>query len=98
VETNRTATKLTIVMPAHNEEASIAEVLGGVLAAQIDAATEILVVNDGSTDQTAAILAGITDPRLRVITHEVNRGKGAAVPTYSSSMPTTSTTPTTSGG
>ena len=81
MEQDRTATKLTIVMPAHNEEASIADVLGGVLAAQIDAVTEILVVNDGSTDQTAAILAGITDPRLRVITHEVNRGKGAAVRT-----------------
>ncbi len=81
VEKTEQATKLTIVMPAHNEEASIADVLGGVLASAIEAETEVIVVNDGSTDRTASILAGISDPRLRVITHEQNRGKGSAVRT-----------------
>lgn len=68
-------------MPAHNEEASIQEVLNGVLGSPVDAETEIIVVNDGSTDATAAILETFSDPRLRVITHHRNQGKGAAVRT-----------------
>jgi len=82
VQTSQEAkTKLTVVMPAHNEEDSIREVLEGVLAATAGTDTEVIVVNDGSTDSTAAILQSITDPRLRIVTHEVNRGKGAAVRT-----------------
>jgi glycosyltransferase involved in cell wall biosynthesis len=43
---------------------------------------EIILVDDGSTDDTAAILAQYTgDPRIRVLSHERNRGKGAAIRT-----------------
>lgn len=79
--TQEPRTKLTVIMPAHNEEASIREVLEGVLAAAVPADTEVIVVNDGSTDSTAAILEAIQDPRLRVVTHPTNLGKGAAVRT-----------------
>lgn len=65
-------------MPAHNEQASIREVLDGVLAAA-PAECEVVVVDDGSTDDTPVLLAAIRDPRLKVVTHETNRGKGAAV-------------------
>jgi hypothetical protein len=68
-------------MPAHNEEQSIHEVLSAVLASPIDAETEVIVVNDGSTDRTGEIVNSVADPRLRVITHAINRGKGAAVRT-----------------
>jgi len=68
------------VMPAHNEEASVREVLEGVLAA-VPAESEVIVVDDGSTDATGPILGSIRDPRLKVVTHASNRGKGAAVRT-----------------
>ena len=40
---------------------------------------EVVVVDDGSTDQTRDLLAGIDDPRVRVLLQPVNQGKGAAL-------------------
>ncbi len=42
---------------------------------------ELVIVDDGSSDGTAALLAAIDDPRVSVHTHPVNRGKGAAIRT-----------------
>ncbi len=77
------AYSLSVVMPAHNEEVAIASTLRAVL----DAVTrwtqdfEVIVVNDGSKDQTRTILEDIAteEPRVRVINHEVNKGYGAAL-------------------
>ena len=57
---------ISVLIPARNEEANIAAAAAAVLASTgID--LELVVLDDGSTDRTAAILAAIGDPRLRVI-------------------------------
>jgi glycosyltransferase involved in cell wall biosynthesis len=70
--------KLTVVIPAYNEERTIAETVERVTLADIGALDlEIIVVDDGSTDRTREILETI--PGIRTVFHERNRGKGGAV-------------------
>jgi glycosyltransferase involved in cell wall biosynthesis len=75
--------RLSIVIPAYNEsariEAALVSVLGCVEARQWDA--EILVVDDGSTDNTSAIIQRwmATHPHLHLIQNPGNRGKGYSV-------------------
>jgi glycosyltransferase involved in cell wall biosynthesis len=72
---------VSLVVPAYNEERTITELLRRAAAAPLR--TEIIVVDDGSTDETAAALAALTAelPQLRVERLDRNRGKGAAVRT-----------------
>ena len=72
---------LSIVVPAFNEETSIAEVLTRVLALSFEGLEwEVVVVDDGSSDRTAEILHGFLDvKRLKILTHKKNQGKGAAL-------------------
>ncbi|GAC1393915.1 MAG: hypothetical protein NVS4B11_31520 [Ktedonobacteraceae bacterium] len=77
------AYSLTVVMPAHNEEVAIMGTMRSVIAA-VSLWTqdfEVIVVNDGSKDQTRAILEEIAaeEPRVRIINHEMNKGYGAAL-------------------
>ncbi len=72
--------KVSIVIPAFNEEESIAQVmeeLDRVLREKV-ADYEIIVVDDGSTDRTAQALEGMD---IRVVRHEENRGYGASLKT-----------------
>ena len=73
--------KLSVVMPVYNEEASVEKAVRRVLAAPVDDELEVLAVDDGSTDGTAAVLQRLADaePRLKLIRSERNCGKGAAV-------------------
>jgi glycosyltransferase involved in cell wall biosynthesis len=74
--------KLTVIIPAYNEVATIAEVIRRVLVTGV--AEEIVVVDDGSTDGTAEVLSRLTAddvPVVRVLRHAQNRGKGAAIRT-----------------
>jgi glycosyltransferase involved in cell wall biosynthesis len=73
--------KLSILMPVYNEESRISHALKQALAVDYPCPIEMVVVNDGSSDGTAAALTGVTDERVRVINHERNRGKGAAIAT-----------------
>ncbi len=77
-------TTLSVVIPAYNEEDGIAEIIERVLAvrpALLEAGVdlELLVVNDGSRDRTADIVAEY--PAVRLVQHETNRGYGAALKT-----------------
>jgi glycosyltransferase involved in cell wall biosynthesis len=71
---------LSIVIPAYNEARFIGELLDRVIAVDLrhhGVAKEIIVIDDASTDDTAAIARA--RPGVRVLTQPVNRGKGAAV-------------------
>ena len=74
---------LSIILPAYNEAQVIASTVSTAHSV-LDGWKwdfEIIVVNDGSTDQTGAILAALAarDPRIRLVTHPVNQGYGAAL-------------------
>lgn len=72
--------KLSVVIAAYNEEATIAEVIRRVQAASVpNVSKEIIVVDDGSRDMTAKILRGF--PGIRAFFHETNLGKGGALRT-----------------
>jgi glycosyltransferase involved in cell wall biosynthesis len=70
---------ISVVVPAFDEERTIEEVLRRVAGAGLR--VEIVVVDDGSRDGTAAVLAGLDGEisGLRTLVQPVNRGKGAAV-------------------
>ena len=71
---------LSVVIPVYNEADNIREILKRVEAQKL--ASEIFVVDDGSTDGTRKILAELDgNQTVRVILHEHNKGKGAAVVT-----------------
>ena len=74
VEVVRTPYRLTVVIPAYNEAASIAAVLGRVARQLPDA--ELIVVDDASADDTVAIAEACG---ARVIRQPYNKGNGAAV-------------------
>lgn len=78
-------TRLSVVIPAYNEESGIQEIANRVLSVEeklrevaIDG-LELLVVDDGSTDRTAEFAKAI--PGVRLIQHTTNRGYGAALKT-----------------
>jgi glycosyltransferase involved in cell wall biosynthesis len=71
---------LTVIIPVYNEEKTIQEIVKRV--AKTGLADEILIVDDGSVDGTRTILDQMREtPGVRVIFHEQNLGKGAAVRT-----------------
>ena len=70
---------LSVVVPCFNEETTIATLVQQVLASPWVA--EVVVVDDGSSDGSRAVLDGLSDPRVTVVLHERNRGKGAALRT-----------------
>ena len=72
--------KITVLIPVYNEINTIKEILRRVKA--MDVASEILIVDDGSQDGTRAILKEMDSSNgIRVLLHEKNQGKGAAVRT-----------------
>ncbi|NJC72811.1 glycosyltransferase family 2 protein [Planosporangium thailandense] len=73
--------KLSILMPVYNEEARLPEALKQALNVEYPCEIEMVVVDDGSRDRTREILDRADDPRLRVVLHERNQGKGAAIKT-----------------
>jgi hypothetical protein len=78
-------TTLSVVIPALNEQEGIAAIVRRVLAIRPDLATsgvadlELIVVDDGSTDDTPQIVASF--PEVRLLRHPQNRGYGAALKT-----------------
>jgi len=76
--------KLSILMPVYNEQETVATIVDRVLAVDYPCEVELVIVDDGSADGTAAILDKLSDPRLSVHSHSVNQGKGAAIRTAAS--------------
>src|SRR6185369_3174268 len=78
---------LSVLVPVYNERYLVAESLGRVLAAAPHwegvSGVEVIVVDDGSKDGSREILRELaqSEPRIRLIEHARNQGKGAAVRT-----------------
>ncbi|QIK38215.1 glycosyltransferase [Caldichromatium japonicum] len=71
---------VSVILPAHNEERVIAQTLTALLASNYPAPFEVVVIDDGSTDGTAALVESLAegDRRVRLI-RQPNRGKSAAL-------------------
>src|SRR5947209_20456900 len=80
--TFRTSRSLSVVLPAYNEETVIAETVHGIASILTPWVQdfEVIVVNDGSSDNTKAIVEHIMaiDARVRIVDHRINQGYGAA--------------------
>lgn len=74
------AKTLSILIPVYNEKNTVLELIRRVEAVPLTVAKEIVIVDDGSTDGTRELLAGLGS-RAVVVLHEKNRGKGAALRT-----------------
>jgi glycosyltransferase involved in cell wall biosynthesis len=68
-----------VVVPCYNERGTVLALVNRVLASSLVA--EVILVDDGSTDGTRALYTEITDPRVQVLLHDKNQGKGAALRT-----------------
>src|SRR3954453_11390033 len=79
----RMAPQLSILMPVYNEAATVERGIAAVLAAELPVTSEVVLVDEGSTDGTHQILEAADWPadRVRVHWHAQNKGKGAAVQT-----------------
>jgi len=73
--------KLSVVIPAYNEEKTIEAVITRVKKVDIGLEKEIIVVDDGSSDGTREILQKLAGKEVKVFFHEKNAGKGAALQT-----------------
>ena len=73
-------TSLTIVMPVYNERETLRTALDRLLAVTMPVPTEVLVVDDGSTDGCTETIADLVDAgSVRLIVQDPNQGKGAAL-------------------
>ncbi len=73
--------EVSVVLPVYNEEGAIADLVAEIATAFQGTPHEIVVVDDGSTDQTRSILQGLkrTYPQLRPFTHAQNAGQSRAI-------------------
>jgi glycosyltransferase involved in cell wall biosynthesis len=74
---------ISVVLPAYNEEPNIGSMVSEVVGVMSGLSDdyEVLVVNDGSRDRTAAVVTELSQryPQVRLIDHAVNKGYGAAL-------------------
>jgi len=71
---------ISVIVPVYNEARTVAAVIQRLLTIDLPAAREIIVVNDGSSDGTRAVLDGLpADPSVTIVHSDRNRGKGHAV-------------------
>jgi glycosyltransferase involved in cell wall biosynthesis len=75
--------KLSVVVPVFNERNTLVEIVRRMRAVELPDGIEreIIIVDDGSSDGTRDVLKQLGDSTVRIVLHEVNRGKGAALRT-----------------
>jgi len=69
--------KVSVVIPTHNRSSRIERAIDSVISQDFED-TEVIVVDDGSTDDTESVVKSIDDPRIRYLAHDTNRGGSAA--------------------
>lgn len=75
----QTESPLSLVMPVFNERHTVGEAIERVLAQPF--VGQLIVVDDASFDGTEEVLGSLSDPRVLILTHRRNQGKGAALRT-----------------
>jgi glycosyltransferase involved in cell wall biosynthesis len=73
--------KLSVIVPVYDERNTVAEIVRRMRSVDIPLEREFVLVDDGSSDGTRDVLQQLTDSTVRVVYHERNRGKGAAIRT-----------------
>jgi glycosyltransferase involved in cell wall biosynthesis len=71
--------KLSVIVPVFDERNTVVEIVRRMRAVDLPVELEVVIVDDGSTDGTRDVLRQLGDSTVRVITHDANRGKGAAI-------------------
>jgi glycosyltransferase involved in cell wall biosynthesis len=77
----KTYESLTVIMPVFNERTTVAEVIRRMRAVELPLTLEIVAVDDGSSDGSDKVLGALEDSTVRVLRHQKNEGKGAAIRT-----------------
>src|SRR6056297_2960635 len=70
-------TRVSVIIPTYNRAKTLLRAIDSALAQTIDD-LEVVVVDDGSTDNTESVLAAYDDPRVRPVIHETNQGANVA--------------------
>ena len=73
--------KVSILIPVYNEKNTVRQLVERVHAVDVGAEKEIVIVDDSSTDVTRDILKSLLIDHLRILYHDENQGKGAAIRT-----------------
>ncbi len=77
---------LSVIVPVYNERVTVAEVIRRIRAVELPVDVEVIVVDDCSTDGTDKVLSALGDSTVRILRHDVNQGKGAAIRTAMTSV------------
>ena len=72
--------KISIIIPVYNEEKTILKIINKIQKLSY-LNKELIVVNDGSTDNTEKLLNSLFDKKIKIINHKKNLGKGASIRT-----------------
>jgi glycosyltransferase involved in cell wall biosynthesis len=70
---------LSVIMPVYNERGTIREIVRRVMDLPVD--KELIIVDDGSTDGTRDVLSSLSSANIKILFHDKNKGKGAAIRT-----------------
>lgn len=81
VPTDRTYRLLSVIVPVFNERNTLTEIVRRMRAVDLPLDREIIIVDDGSSDGGDKVMAALEDSTVRILRHDGNKGKGAAIRT-----------------